>query len=123
MLVPAFFKVTLAPTTTAPEASLIVPVTPAVACCAIASVASVASVANIGAMHKNTAPVSTCPDLPVWDRIGEVPFLRCFSEVQKSCATASALSTCSLFQSKDEPGEEPGRWWRKLLSGLDSEPI
>ena len=29
----------------------------------------------------------------------------------------------SLFQSKDEPGEEAGRWWRKLLSGLDSEPI
>jgi hypothetical protein len=29
----------------------------------------------------------------------------------------------SLFQSKDEPGEESGRWWRKLLSGLDSEPI
>jgi hypothetical protein len=31
--------------------------------------------------------------------------------------------TESLFQSKDEPGEEAGRWWRKLLSGLDSEPI
>jgi hypothetical protein len=26
----------------------------------------------------------------------------------------------SLFQSKDEPGEEPERWWwRKLLSDLD----
>jgi len=36
----------------------------------------------------------------------------------------NAVRTChSLFQSKDEPGEEPGRWWRKLLSGLDSEPI
>jgi hypothetical protein len=34
-----------------------------------------------------------------------------------------AGTVCSLFQSKDEPGEEAGRWWRKFLSGLDSEPI
>jgi hypothetical protein len=34
-----------------------------------------------------------------------------------------AIPPASLFQSKNEPGQEPVRCWRKLFSVLDAEPI
>ena len=56
----------------------------------------------------------------VWTFAGALSILVLIS-LKTPCSAVEY--TGSLFQSKNEPGEEPGRWWRKLLSGLDSELI